>query len=140
MAGKVHPEYNFIVENMTGGDGFSAANWYTDQDPSTKDLLVYGFGVAYRHDLGVKYQTEVVDFDRKDIYPVADVDDRTWIMYAKPDAKLADLLEKAKTGGLKMSGGNPLSDPHLALGSLIAQEGGKTMVVPYDGGQPRKKA
>ena len=36
VAGKVHPEYNFIVENMTGGDGFSAANWYTDQDPSTK--------------------------------------------------------------------------------------------------------
>ena len=139
VAGKVHPEYNFIVENMTGGDGFSAANWYTDQDPSTKDLLVYGFGVAYRHDLGVKYQTEVVDFDRKDIYPVADVDDRTWIMYAKPDAKLADLLEKAKTGGLKMSGGNPLSDPHLALGSLIAQEGGKTMVVPYDGGAAQKK-
>ena len=48
-------------------------------------------------------------------------------------------LEKAKTVGLKMSGGNPLSDPHLALGSLIAQEGGKTMVVPYDGGQPRKR-
>ena len=139
VAGKVHPEYNFIVENMTGGDGFSAANWYTDQAPSTKDLLVYGFGVAYRHDLGVKYQTEVVDFDRKDIYPVADVDDRTWIMYAKPDAKLADLLEKAKTVGLKMSGGNPLSDPHLALGSLIAQEGGKTMVVPYDGGAAQKK-
>ena len=139
VAGKVHPEYNFIVENMTGGDGFSAANWYTDQDPSTKDLLVYGFGVAYRHDLGVKYQTEVVDFDRNDIYPVADVDDRTWIMYAKPDANLADLLEKAKNGGIKMSGGNPLSDPHLALGSLIAQEGGKTMVVPYDGGAAQKK-
>ena len=38
-----------------------------------------------------------------------------------------------------MSGGNPLSDPHLALGSLIAQEGGKTMVVPYDGGAAQKK-
>lgn len=139
VAGKVHPEYNFIVENMTGGDGFSAANWYTDQDPSTKDLLVYGFGVAYRHDLGKKYQTEVVDFDRNDIYPVADIDDRTWIMYAKPDATLADLLEKSKAGGIKMSGGNPLSDPHLALGSLIAQEGGKVMVVPYDGGAAQKK-
>lgn len=139
VAGKVHPEYNFIVENMTGGDGFSAANWYTDQDPSTKDLLVFGFGVAYRHDLGKKYQTEVVDFDRADIYPVADVDDRTWIMYGKPGTTVADVLEKSKNGGIKMSGGNPLSDPHLALGSLIAQEGGKVMVVPYDGGAAQKK-
>ena len=24
-----HSDYNFIVENMTGGDGFQAANWYT---------------------------------------------------------------------------------------------------------------
>lgn len=139
VAGKVHPEYNFIVENMTGGDGFSAANWYTDQDPSTKDLLMFGCGVAYRHDLGKAYQTEVVDFDRNDIYPVALVDDRTWIMYAKPDTSLADILEKSKSGGIKMSGGNPLSDPHLALGSLIAQEGGKVMVVPYDGGAAQKK-
>lgn len=139
VAGKVHPEYNFIVENMTGGDGFSAANWYTDQDPSTRDLLMFGFGVAYRHDLGKAYQTEVVDFDRKDIYPVADVDDRTWIMYGKPGTTLADIIEKSKNGGVKMSGGNPLSDPHLALGSLIAQEGGTVMVVPYDGGAAQKK-
>lgn len=139
VAGKVHPEYNFIVENMTGGDGFSAANYYTDLVPSTKELLVFGYGVAYRHDLGKKYQTEVVDFDRNDIYPVAVVDDRTWIMYSKPDTTLADLLEKAKNGGIKMSGGNPLSDPHLALGSLVAQEGGNVMVVPYDGGAAQKK-
>ncbi len=134
-----HSDYNFIVENMTGGDGFQAANWYTDQDPSTTDLLVYGFGVAYRHDLGKKYQTEVVDFDRNDIYPVADVDDRTWIVYAKSGTTLADILDKAKNGGVKMSGGNPLSDPHLALGSLLAVDGGTVMTVPYDGGAAQKK-
>lgn len=139
VAGKVYPKYNFVVENMTGGDGFSAANWYTDQEPSTKDLLVFGYGVAYRHDLGKQYQTEVVDFDRNDIYPVATIDDRTWIMYAKPETTLESILEKAKAGGIKMSGGNPLSDPHLALGSLIAMEGGKVMVVPYDGGAAQKK-
>ncbi|GLC81385.1 type 2 periplasmic-binding domain-containing protein [Lacrimispora brassicae] len=139
VAGKVHPEYNFIVENMTGGDGFSAANYYTDLQPSAKELLVYGYGVAYRHDLGRKYQTEVVDFDRSDIYPVASIDDRTWIMYGKPGTTLADILEKSRNGGIKMSGGNPLSDPHLALGSLIALEGGKVMVVPYDGGAAQKK-
>lgn len=139
VAGKVHPEYNYIVENMTGGDGFSAANYYTDLDSSTKELLVFGYGVAYRHDLGKKYQTEVVDFDRNDIYPIAAIDDRTWIMYSKPDTTLSDILEKAKSGGIKMSGGNPLSDPHLALGSLIAQEGGSVMVVPYDGGAAQKK-
>lgn len=134
-----HSDYNFIVENMTGGDGFQAANWYTDQDPSTTDLLVYGFGVAYRHDLGKAYQTEVVDFDRNDIYPVVDVDDRTWILYAKTGVTLAEILEKSKNGGVKMSGGNPLSDPHLALGSLLAIEGGKVMTVPYDGGAAQKK-
>lgn len=134
-----HSDYNFIVENMTGGDGFQAANWYTDQDPSTTDLLMYGFGVAYRHDLGKKYQTEVVDFDRNDIYPVADVDDRTWVLYAKPETTLAQILEKSKTEGIKMSGGNPLSDPHLALGSLLALEGGTVMTVPYDGGAGQKK-
>lgn len=134
-----HSDYNFIVENMTGGDGFQAANWYTDQDPSTTDLLVYGFGVAYRHDLGKQYQTEVVDFDRNDIYPVADIDDRTWIVYAKTGTTLADILDKAKNGGIKMSGGNPLSDPHLALGSLLALDGGTVMTVPYDGGAAQKK-
>ncbi|MCI8959252.1 MAG: hypothetical protein HFG62_09055 [Lachnospiraceae bacterium] len=139
VAGKVRPEYNFIVENMTGGDGFAAANYYTDQPASTRELLVYGYGVAYRHDLGRKYETEVVDFDRNDIYPIATNDDRTWIMYTSPGTTLAELLEKSRTSGLKMSGGNPLSDPHLALGSLIAQEGGKVMVVPYDGGAAQKK-
>ena len=39
-----------------------------------------------------------------------------------------------------MSGGNPLSDPHLILGSVLAQEGGKVKVVPYDGGAAQKKA
>ena len=139
VATKLHPEYNFIVEQMTGGDGFAAATAYTQQDPSTTDLLIFGYGVAYRHDLGKKFQTEVVDFDRSEILPLATVDDRTWILYTTPDMTLADLLEKSKNGGIKMSGGNPLSDPHLALGSLIAQEGGKVMVVPYDGGAAQKK-
>lgn len=134
-----HSNYNFIVENMTGGDGFQAANWYTDQDASTKDLIKYDYGVAYRHDLGKKYNTEIVDFDRTDIYPIADLDDRTWILYAKTGTTLADVLEKAKNGGIKMSGGNPLSDPHLALGSLLVHEGGKVMTVPYDGGAAQKK-
>ena len=42
-------------------------------------------------------------------------------------------------GGIKMSGGNPLSDCHLSWGSLIAMEGGKVSVVPYDGGANQKK-
>lgn len=95
--------------------------------------------MAYRHDLGKKYQTEVVDFDRSKIKPLATIDDRTWILYTKPDVTLADILQKSKGEGIKMSGGNPLSDPHLALGSLIAMEGGKVMVVPYDGGAAQKK-
>ncbi|MBO5597356.1 MAG: hypothetical protein J5943_01965 [Oribacterium sp.] len=139
VATKTHPEYNFIVEQQTGGDGFAAATAFTQEDPSTTDLLVYGYGVAYRHDLGKQFNTEVVDFDRSEILPLATVDDRTWILYTTPDQTLAGLLEKAKAGSLKMSGGNPLSDPHLALGSLLAQEDGKVMVVPYDGGAAQKK-
>lgn len=139
VATKTHPEYNFIVEQQTGGDGFAAATAFTQEDPSTTDLLVYGYGVAYRHDLGKQFNTEVVEFDRSEILPLATVDDRTWILYTTPDQTLAGLIEKSKTGGLKMSGGNPLSDPHLALGSLLAQEGGKVMVVPYDGGAAQKK-
>lgn len=139
VASELHPEYNFIVEQQTGGDGFAAATEFTQEDPSEKDLLIFGYGVAYRHDLGKKYQTEVVDFDRSKIKPLATIDDRTWILYAKTGTTLADVLEKAKAGGVKMSGGNPLSDPHLAFGSLIAQEGGKVMVVPYDGGAAQKK-
>ncbi len=139
VAGKLYPQYNFIVENMTGGDGFAAAAYFTDLDASTKELLIYGYGVAYRHDIGSQYQTEVVDFDRSKISPVATIDDRTWILYAKPGTTLEEVIEKAKNGGIKMSGGNPLSDPHLALGSLMALEGGKVMVVPYDGGANQKK-
>lgn len=134
-----HSSHNFIVENMTGGDGFQAANWYTDQDPTTTDLLVYGFGVAYRHNLGKKYETEIVDFDRNDIYPVADIDDRTWVVYAKTGTTLREILDKARSEGIKMSGGNPLSDPHLALGSLLSLEGGTVRTVPYDGGAAQKK-
>ena len=51
----------------------------------------------------------------------------------------ADVLAKAKDGGIKMSGGNPLSDPHLALGTLILAEGGKVQPIPYDGGAEQKK-
>lgn len=139
VAGELYPEYNFIVENMTGGDGFSAATFYTEEDPSTTDLLIYGYGVAYRYELGTQFGTEVVDFDRNEIYPVASIDDRTWILYAAPDTTLEDVLEKAKSGGLKMSGGNALSDPHLTLGSLLALTGGTVTCVPYDGGAAQKK-
>ncbi len=139
VATKLHPEYNFIVEQQTGGDGFAAATAFSQEDVNTTDLLVYGYGVAYRHDLGKQYQTEVVDFDRNEIRPIATIDDRTWILYTTPDQTLETILDKSKNGGIKMSGGNPLSDPHLALGSLLAQEGGKVMVVPYDGGAAQKK-
>lgn len=139
VAGELYPEYNFIVENMTGGDGFAAATYFSELPDDTKELLVYGYGVAYRHDIGTKYGTEIVDFDRSSIYPVASIDDRTWIMYAKPDTTLEQVIEKSKNGGIKMSGGNPLSDPHLALGSLIAREGGTVTVVSYDGGASQKK-
>ena len=139
VANRLHSDYNFIVENMTGGDGFAAADYYTDLDPSTKELLIYGYGLIYRHDEGKTYGTEVVDFDRADILPIGCIDDRTNIVYAKPDTTLADVIAKAKDGTLKMSGGNPLSELHLALGSLAALEGGKVMVVPYDGGAAQKK-
>ncbi len=89
VATKTHPEYNFIVEQQTGGDGFAAATAFTQEDPSTTDLLVYGYGVAYRHDLGKQFNTEVVEFDRSEILPLATVDDRTWILYTTPDQTLA---------------------------------------------------
>ena len=139
VANRLHSDYNFIVENMTGGDGFAAADYYTDLDPSTHELLIYGYGLIYRHDEGKTYGTEVVDFDRNDILPIGCIDDRTNIVYAKPGVTLADVIAKAKEGTLKMSGGNPLSELHLALGSLAALEGGKVMVVPYDGGAAQKK-
>ena len=125
---------------MTGGDGFAAATFFSEEDPGTKDLLVFGYGLCYRHDLGKQYQTEEVDFDRTAMTPVGTVDDRTWILYTTPDQTLASILEKAKAEGIKMSGGNPLSDCHLELGSLIALEGGKVMVVSgYDGGAEQKQ-
>ncbi len=139
VANEKQSKYNFIVENMTGGDGFAAATYFADEDPSTKDLLVFGYGVCYRHDLGKEFSTEEVDFDRSKMYPVGTIDDRTWIVYTTPDQTLEGILEKAKSGTVKMSGGNPLSDCHLSFGSLIAQEGGKVQVVPYDGGANQKK-
>ncbi|ONI38622.1 hypothetical protein AN639_07535 [Candidatus Epulonipiscium fishelsonii] len=140
VAGDLFPDKNFIVENKTGGDGFAAATYYTELDESTTDLLIYGFGVIYRHDLGVEYGTEIVDFDRSKITPVGLIDDRTWILYAEPGDTVEKMLAQSKDSNIKMSGGNPLSDPHLALGSLIAEEGGNLMVVPYDGGASQKKA
>ena len=139
VANQIQSKYNFIVENMTGGDGFAAATFFSEEDPSTMDLLVYGYGVIYRHDLGKTYGTEEVDFDREAFDPIGIVDDRTWILYTTPDQTLGGILEKAQNGGVKMSGGNPLSDCHLAFGSLVAQMGGSVMVVPSDGGAAQKK-
>lgn len=139
VANSVQDNYNFIVENMTGGDGFAAATFFSEEDASEKDLLVFGYGLCYRHDLGKEYGTEQVDFDRTAMTPIGTVDDRTWILYTTPDQTLESILEKAKNGGIKMSGGNPLSDCHLELGSLVSLMGGNVMVVPYDGGAEQKK-
>jgi len=139
-ANSIQSDYNFVVENMTGGDGFAAATFFADEDANTKDLLVFGYGLCYRHDLGKTYGTEEVDFDRTAMKPVGTVDDRTWILYTTPDQSLESILAKAKSEGIKMSGGNPLSDCHLELGSLIALEGGKVTVVSgYDGGAEQKQ-
>ena len=138
-ANNLQSDYNFIVQNMTGGDGFAAATFFTEEKPDTMDLLVFGYGLCYRHDLGKKYGTEEVDFDRAKAKPIGTIDDRTWILYTTHDQTLASILEKAKTSFIKMSGGNPLSDCHLELGSLIALQGGRVRVVPYDGGAAQKK-
>lgn len=140
VGNKVNDKYNFIVENMTGGDGFAAATAYAEYPTDTKDLLVYGYGVTCRYELGTKYGTEQVDFDRHAFHPIVTVDDRTWILYTTPDQTLEGILEKARTTGVKMSGGNALSDPHLSLGTLLSLEGGKVMVIPYDGGAAQMKA
>lgn len=137
VAGEVYPDYTFIVENVTGGDGFAAFSNFTKKDPSTHDLLIYGYGVAYRHDLGKEYDTEIVNFDREEVWPVVSVDDRTYIVYTRPDSSLEDVLSK---GEVKMSGGNPLSDPHLAFGSLMSLEDVSVQVIPYDGGAEQLKA
>ena len=139
-ANKLQDDYNFVVENVTGGDGFAAATQFAEEDANTKDLLVFGYGLCYRHDLGKQFGTEEVDFDRTAMDPIGTVDDRTWIVYTTPDQTLEGILDKAKNGGIKMSGGNPLSDCHLELGSLIALEGGKVMVVSgYEGGAEQKQ-
>lgn len=139
VANSNQSKYNFIVDNKTGGDGFAAATYFADEDPNTKDLLVFGYGLCYRHDLGKTYGTEEVDFDRAMMDPIGTIDDRTWIVYTTPDQTLQSILDKSRDGGIKMSGGNPLSDCHLELGSLINLEGGNVMVVPYDGGAAQKK-
>ncbi len=139
VANSSQDKYNFIVENMTGGDGFAAATFFADEDANTKDLLVFGYGLCYRHDLGKEFNTEEVDFDRNAMTPVGTVDDRTWIVYTTPGRTLDDILSQAKSSGIKMSGGNPLSDCHLELGSLVALIGGKVQVVPYDGGAEQKQ-
>ena len=139
-ANNVQDKYNFVVENLTGGDGFTANDTFSTEDPNTKDVLVMGYGVCYRVDAAAKYNTEEVDFDLSKNVPFCTIDDRTWILFGKPGTTLADVLAKATESGIKMSGGNPLSDPHLALGTLIAAEGGKVQPIPYDGGAEQKKA
>ena len=133
-------EYNFIVENLTGGDGFLANTEYSEYPVDTSDLLIHGLGVIYRHDNGKEFDIEEVDFDRAEIQPVVMVDSRTWVLYAPVGVTLTDLIEKAQSTGLKMSGGNPLSDPHLCLGSLMALVDGNVMAIPYDGGANQLKA
>jgi len=140
VAGDLFPQFTFIVDNMTGGDGFLGASYFSELPVTTTDLLIFGYGVSYRHDLGRAYGTEVVDFDRHNIQPVGVIDDRTWIVYANIGTTLEDILELGRTGRVRMSGGNPLSDPHLAFGSLLAGEGGDVIVIPFDGGALQRQA
>ena len=139
VAGQLFPDYEFVVEQKTGGDGFVAAAYFQNIDVNAKELLVYGYGNTYRHDIGKKYGTEQVPWDRAKITPISTVDDRTWILYAKPGTTLEEVIQTAKDGDLKMAGGNPLSDPHLALGSLLAVEDGSVTVVAYEGGAAQKQ-
>ncbi|RSK29212.1 hypothetical protein EJF36_01685 [Bacillus sp. HMF5848] len=139
VAGDLYPEYEFVVEQKTGGDGFVGAAYFQNVDPDKKELFLLGYGNAYRHEFGKKYGTEDVPYDLSAFKPLAYVDDRTWILYGNPGDTLDDVIEKAKAGTLKMSGGNPLSDPHLALGALLAVDGGKVTVVGYDGGAAQKQ-
>lgn len=140
VAGELYPdEFEFVVEQKTGGDGFVAAAYYQNVDVNSKELFVLGYGNAYRHNIGKEYGTEQVPYDLSKFLPLATIDDRTWILYGKPGTTLEQVIEKAKNGTLKMSGGNPLSDPHLALGSLLALENGKVTVVGYDGGAAQKQ-
>jgi len=140
VAGNHFPQFNFIVENMTGGDGFLGADFFAGSSPDTTDLFVLGYGVAYRHDIGREHGTEEVIFDRHAIQPIAVIDDRTWIVYANPGVSVSDIIEMGNNNRVRMSGGNPLSDPHLAFGSLLAAEGGDVIVVPYDGGAMQRQA
>ena len=102
-ANNVQSDYNFIVENLTGGDGFVANATFSEEDPSTMDLLVMGYGVCYRVDAAAKYDTEEVDFDLTKNVPFCTIDDRTWIMFGAPGTTLADVLAKAKDGGITCS-------------------------------------
>ena len=138
VANGLYPDYNFVVEQRTGGDGFVGAAYFESIDVNAKELLLFGYGNAYRHEFGNRFGTEQVPFDMSNLQPLAAVDDRTWILYGKPGDTLEGVFEKARAGELRMSGGNPLSDPHLALGSLVAVEDGQVTVVSYDGGAAQK--
>ncbi len=140
VANSIQTDYVFSVKNVTGNDGFVAATTFANEAMDTKDLLVFGYGLCYRHDLGRKYDTEQVDFNRTAISPIGTIDDRTWIVYVKNGETLADVLEKSRNGGIRMSGGSPLSDCHLEFGSIISMEGGQVEVVTYDGGANQKQA
>lgn len=139
VAGDLYPEYEFVVEQKTGGDGFVGAAYFANLDKDAKELLVLGYGNGYRHEIGKQFGTEQVPYDLAEMNPLITIDDRTWILYAVPGTTVEDVISKAKEGTLKMSGGNPLSDPHLALGSMLALEDGSVTVVGYDGGAAQKQ-
>lgn len=139
VAGGLYPEYEFVVEQKTGGDGFVGAAYFANIKPESKELFVLGYGNAYRHEMGKQFGTEQVPYDLAEMNPLITIDDRTWILYVNPGTTLEEIIVKAKEGSLKMSGGNPLSDPHLALGSLLALEDGDVTVVGYDGGAAQKQ-
>jgi len=140
VANRLFPQYNFIIDNMTGGDGFLGADYFASLPPNTTDLFKLSYGIVFRHDIGRAHGTEVVVFDRHAIQPVAVIDDRTWIAYALPGTTVEDILRLSRSGQVRMSGGNPLSDPHLAFASLIIAEGGRSIVIPYDGGAMQRQA
>lgn len=140
VAGRLFPDFNFIVVNMTGGDGFAGADYFADSSPDAANVFYIHYGGIYRHDIGRAYGTEDVVWDLYNIQSLATIDNRTWIVYVNIGTTLEDILDLARNGTLRMSGGNPLSDPHLAFGSLMVAEGGNVLVIPYDGGAMQRQA
>jgi tripartite-type tricarboxylate transporter receptor subunit TctC len=123
---------SIVVVQKTGGDGAVAATLFTAEPPETNDILFTSLGQFYASNINKN-----MAFDMANVTVVSQLYVTNWILFVRKDSDMTtvdNLIAASKKRILKISGGGVGADAHLSSGGWIADIGGRSEPVSYEGG------